>query len=284
MKLTKLATILGSAAVLFTVSTANQAAHAFGISGGWLYGIDAVGDGSGGNAYDIRGVAMTTVGDDVLVAITGGMGITGTSYSGAADGNIGWGDLFFNFTGKSFTQAQGSLFGIRFAGTNDSNVATGVYSGVTATSVTGTNAGYSSLNHYYGHGFEKANTQGTAIATKEAAYNYYGKDTAIQNVIGSGTKIGDVVMLMSDELKNANLNFGTNAGSQTFGFKFNRSLLPDGNFMSNLFLECGNDGVAISGNSAAVPEPTTTAGVVMAIAAIGGLKRRRKETKEVSAE
>jgi hypothetical protein len=207
------------------------------------------------------------------------MGITGTSYSSAADGNVGWGDLFFNFTGKSFAQAQGSLFGVRFAGTNDSGVATGVYSGVTTTSVTGQNSGYSSLASYYTTGsgkYNKANTQGTAIATRDAAYNYYGKG-AIQTSISSGTRIGGVTDMSAADLLAAGVNFGNNAGSQTFGFKFDRSLLPDGNFLANVFAECGNDGVAVAGNSAAVPEPTTMTGAALGIAAIGGLKRKRRQ-------
>jgi hypothetical protein len=284
MKLSTLATTLGSTAILFTVPAISQQAHAFQLSG-WTYSIDARGDGSGGNAFDIRGIAMTTRGNDVLVALTGGMGINGTSYASAADRNIGWGDLFFNFTGKNFSQAQGSLFGIRFAGTNDTNVATGVYSNVRTTSVTGQNAGYSSLNHYYtaSNGtFNKANTQGSGITTRDAAYNYYGQNTAIQTSISSGNRLGDVFTMSAAELTAAGLGFGNNAGSQTFGFRFDRSLLPDGNFMANVFLECGNDGVAIAGNSAAVPEPTTMAGAALGIAAIGGLKRMRRQ-KEQSA-
>lgn len=279
MKLSTLATILGSAAILSTVSTYTQAAHAFQLSGP-VYGIDAVGDGSGGSVFDIRGIAMTTRGNDVIVALTGGMDINGTAYSGAADGNIGWGDLFFNFTGKNFNDAQGSLFGIRFASTNDSKVSAGVYSGVRAVSVTGENSGYSSLNQYYNNGFEKTNTQGSALATKEAAYNYYGQNGPIQNVISTGNRIGDVSSVSLADLSAAGLNFGNNAGSQTFGFKFDRSLLPDGNFLANVFMECGNDGVAIAGNSAAVPEPTTMAGIALAGAGLSAMRRRRSKASK----
>jgi hypothetical protein len=280
MKLSTLATTLGSTAILFTVPAISQQAHAFQLSG-WTYGIDARGDGYGGSTYDIRGVAMTTRGNDVLVALTGGMGIGGASYSSAANRNIGWGDLFFNFTGRNFSQAQGSLFGIRFSSTNDTEVATGVYSNVTTTSWASRNAGYSSLERYYNAGYERANTQGTAIANAQAAYNYYGRG-AMQTSISSGTRLGGVTTMSATDLRAAGLNFGSNAGSQTFGFRFDRSLLPDGNFMANVFLECGNDGVAIAGNSAAVPEPTTMAGAALGIAAIGGLKRMRRQ-KEQSA-
>jgi hypothetical protein len=279
MKLATLTTILGSAAILWATSTFTQTAQAFELTNP-IYGIDAVGDGSGASAtdmsYDIRGIAMTTIGKDAIVAITANMPLTGNTYNKT---NIGWGDLFFNFTGNNFNAAQGNLFGIRFSGTNDSKVSAGVYSNVTAVSVTGQNYGYSSLNQYYtengGH-YNKADTQGSAIATESAAYDYYGKNGPIQNVIGSGTRIGDVAMLSLADLASAGLNFGSNAGSYTFGFKFDSSLLPDGNFLSNLYLECGNDGVALAGTSQSVPEPSPLAGVVLVGAGMIYARRRRQ--------
>jgi PEP-CTERM motif len=279
MKRSTLATLVGATAVLLAASTSS--AQAFEISTGGIYGIDAVGDGSGDGAedmsYDIRGISMITKGNDAYVAITSNTPLTGNTYNGT---NIGYGDLFFNFSGKKFNDAQGSLFGIRFSGTNDSKAPSmGVYSGVTATSVTAQNYGYSSLDQYYNeHGgqYDRANSQGTALATKEAAYNYYGQNGPIQNVIGSGSKIGDITALSLSDLSTAGFNFGSNAGNYTFGFKFNRSLLPNKDFMANLYLECGNDGVAIAGK--AVPEPTTMAG--LAIAGAGLIASRRRKSKQ----
>ncbi|MGA9380358.1 MAG: XDD3 family exosortase-dependent surface protein, partial [Phormidium sp.] len=193
---TKIRTLLGiAAASVCLISATSQQATAGQLYNGWNYGIDAFNDGSGGAGYEIKGMAIKEVGDSIFVALTGGMPLTGVANGGAADGNVGWGDLFFNLSGTNFQTASStnSLFGVRFAGTNDSNAATtGVYKNVSATSVAVANHGYSSLNHYYNSGLEKANTQGTDLATKQAAYDYFGQSNAIQNVIGSGTKVGDI--------------------------------------------------------------------------------------------
>jgi PEP-CTERM motif len=276
MKRSTLALLISSTAVILAASTTT--AQAFEISTGGIYGIDAVGDGSGATAtdmsYDIRGIAMTTKGNDAYVAITGNIPLTGNTYAGK---NISYGDLFFNFSGKKFNAAQGSLFGVRFAQTNDSKAPTlGLYAGVTATSVALQNYGYSSLDQYYNENdgqYDKNHSQGSALATKAAAYDYYSQHGPIQNVIGSGTKIGDISLLSMGDLSNVGLNFGSNAGTYTYGFKFDRSLLPNQDFMANLYLDCGNDGVAIAGK--AVPEPTTMAGLAIAGAGLIASRRRR---------
>ncbi|MGI0486795.1 PEP-CTERM sorting domain-containing protein [Pantanalinema rosaneae CENA516] len=273
-----LTTVIGGvAAALCLIPVMGQDAQAFGLGSNWSYSLDAVGDGSGGSVYDIRGMAMRIVGDELHVALNSNLAITGTSHSRAADGNIGWGDLFFNFTGKSFNEAQGSLFGVRFASTNDSPVAVGVYSNVQATSVTSTNDGYSSLNQYYNAGFDRANTMGSeGLTTKTQVLNYFGGNGPINNVIGSGNQIGGITMLSASLL--SGLNFGSNAGSQTFGFSLNRNLLPSGSFLSNIFLECGNDGVAMK--SEAVPEPATMLGATLGLAGLAGAKRMRRRKEE----
>jgi hypothetical protein len=192
MKRSTLAIGLGSTAVI--LATLTPAAHAFEVKTGGIYGIDAVGDGSGATAtdmsYDIRGISMITKGNDAYVAITANMPLLGNTYNGT---NIGYGDLFFNFSGKKFNDAQGSLFGIRFSGTNDSKAPLmGVYSGVTATSVTGQNYGYSSLDEYYhenGGQYDKNNSQGSALANKNATYDYYGQHGPIQNVIARAARL-----------------------------------------------------------------------------------------------
>lgn len=167
-----LATIGATALMMGTT----QAAHAGTFYNGWNYGIDAVGDGSGGSTYDIKGIAVKSTADTFFVSINSNLAITGNAYSGAADGNVGWGDLFLNFTGKSFLEANqnNQLIGIRFASTNDSNASqVGVYTNASAKSVTLDNAGYDTLNSYYAKGFERANTMGTDFATKSAALSYF---------------------------------------------------------------------------------------------------------------
>lgn len=289
MKLTgtKIRALLGAAAAsVCLISATGQQASAGQLHNGWNYGIDAFGDGSGGSSFDIKGIAIKETDDSIFVALTGGMPLTGVADSVAADKNIGWGDLFFNFSGTNFQTASStnSLFGIRFAGTNDSNAATtGVYKNVSAMSVTGVNHGYGSLNQYYNSGFDKANTLGTDLATKQAAYNYFGQTTPIMNVIGSGTKVGDITMLTSSALTAAGLNFGHfgAAGSQTIGFQLSRSLLDSGDYLANLFVECGNDGVALAGNLTSVPEPSSMIGLALVgLSAAGSMLRKRRSVSE----
>ncbi len=298
MNTQKLATLIGSAAAaLCLISATGEQAQAGQLYQDWNYGIDAFNDGSGGSQYEIKGMAIKETADSIFVALTGGTPLTGVSDSMAADGNIGWGDLFFNFSGKDFQTAsnEGSLFGVRFAGTNDSFVnQVGVYGNVKADSVTTTNHGYGSLKQYYNAGWEKTNTQGTDLPTANAAYNYfYGStvarnpttsNTPILNAIKSGNFLGGIDLLNITELNQAGLDFGhfSANGSQTVGFKFNRSLLPQqgGNFVSNLFIECGNDGVALHGQLKAVPEPSSLAGIAVVGLMIGGTQlRRRKQAK-----
>jgi len=293
VKSSKLATLFSSAALALGLMASNgQQANAGQLYNGWNYGIDSFTDGSGGEAYNIRGVAIKETSDSIFVALTGGTPLTGNTESGAADGNIGWGDFFFNFTGKDFKSASdsNSLFAVRFAGTNDSKAAsTGVYQNVQGASVTAENEGYTNLKWYYDWGWGQGNTQGTDLPTASSVYNYYygntvgsnptNSNTPILNVINTGTKVGDITSLTASALASAGLDFShfSAVGSQTIGFKLDRSLLPSGSFMSNIFLECGNDGVALAGTLTAVPESGNTMGLVALGVLFAGsqlLKRR----------
>jgi len=276
MKLHQL--LVGFGLLSMGLTLAAVPAHAFNLSSNWLYSIDAKGDGSGGNAYDMRGIAMKVENDRVYVALTGNTPITGNYSAKAADKNVGWGDLFFNFTGDKFNAAQGNLLGIRFASTNDSLVDTGIYSNVFTTSVTSTNAGYDNFKSYYNAGFNKINTQGNnGLQTKAQVLDYYGSGS-IQTSIAKGNKIGDITMLFADDLTAQNLSFGTATGSNTFGFSFDSSLLPAGSFLANVLLECANDGVVLSAKTtAAVPEPTTIVGLTLAGVGLAGARRRQRQ-------
>ena len=142
-------------ASLCLMSMSQLSAQAGQLHNGWNYSIDAFNDGSGGANFEIKGLAIKETATDIVVALTGGTPLTGVYDSGAADKNIGWGDMFFNFSGKNFTTASNSksLFGVRFAGTNDSLApSVGLYGNVQAVSVTSTNHGYNSLKQYYDYG------------------------------------------------------------------------------------------------------------------------------------
>ncbi len=293
MKTSTLKKLIGTTlASLSLISVSGLPAMAGQLHNGWNYGIDSFEDGSGGEAYNIRGIATKETSDRIFVALTGGTPLDGVANSGSADGNIGWGDLFLNFTNKNFKTASDNknkpLFGVRFAETNDSGaLTTGLYGKVKGTSVTSVNHGYSSLEKYYNAAagkFDKPNTQGTDIATKEAAFNYFGKGT-ILNVIDSGaTKLGGIQNLSAKALTGQGLDFGffKASGTQTLGFSLNKSDLglADGNYdyMASLFLECGNDGVSLAGG-VSVPEPGSLAGLALVgLTLLGGSRLSKRQS------
>jgi hypothetical protein len=286
MKTSTLKKLIGTTvASLSLISVSGLPAMAGQLHNGWNYGIDSFEDGSGGEAYEIKGIATKETSDRIFVALTGGTPLDGVTDNDAADGNIGWGDLFLNFTNKNFKTASNekSLFGVRFAETNDSGaLTTGLYGKVKGTSVTSVNHGYSSLEKYYNAAagkFDKPNTQGTDIATKEAAFNYFGKGTILNVIDSKATRLGGIQSLSAIDLTGQGLDFGffSASGTQTFGFSFKKSDLglADGNYdyMASIFLECGNDGVALS-----VPEPGSIAGLALVGLTVLGSKLRKRQS------
>lgn len=269
---------LTAAIALLAVSMSAKPASAGTLYQDWNYGIDATDDGSGGSKYDIKGMAIKETSDSIWVALTGGTPLTGNAESQVLGGSIGWGDLFFNFSGKDFQTANnaGDLFGVRFAATNDAKVGLGVYQNAKAISLATQNNGYGTLEQYYNSGYEKTNTLGTDISTKSAAYNYFSKGS-VGNVISSGNKVGDVDILSLAQLQGAGLNFNhfSASGSQTIGFKFNKSAVKTGNYTASLFLECLNDGVAVKGELNSVPEPTALSGLGVVAGALLFSNRRK---------
>ena len=66
-------------------------------------------------------------------------------------------------------------------------------------------------------------------------------------------------------------------GSETLAFSFSRAFVPDGEYIANLFIECGNDGVALHGDLQDVPEPSALGGVLLLGMMVGGRRLRRKQ-------
>ena len=288
--------LTGAAAMMLTVSMAGgQQAQAgtLDLSSGWNYSIGLQSNGSGGAAYALTGLAIKQDANNVYIAINGGTDpTTGNYYSGSANNNINYGDLFFNFTGKDFATANAakSLFGVHFAaapGTAGAILQMGLYSNVQAKSVALTHSGYSSLQQYFNYGWGSQQTEGTDLNTRDKTKAYYGNNGTgpIYNVIDTGTKVGNISPLTASVLSaNLGLNFGKyNAKSAyTFGFQFDKSLLPTGDFMANLFYECGNSGIANAGSiipgANPVPEPTTMLGLALGgIGLVGGKMKQRRQ-------
>lgn len=250
----------------------------------WSYTRDSFNDGYGGgilgaqSAYEIYGAGVAQDSGYLYFAFNANMPLTGTFVPGVSDSNVGWGDLLLNFTGQSLLSASssGNLYGIRFAATNDSGVTgTGVWQGVTATSVTSTNSGFNSLSSYNNAVLGAGGIPSLgAFAADDTTY--FDQTAAVLNVMATGTKVGEITLLTQEVLTSQGLNFATigATGSQTIGFKVSKADLPTGNFIASLFMECANDGVALQ--SAAVPEPTTMAGLALAGGGLTLLKRRRQ--------
>jgi hypothetical protein len=239
----------------------------------------------GGGDFEFYGIAVKETSDTAFVAINSNLNLAGYADSAAVKGNINYGDLFFNFSGQNFdtANANGSLFAVRFAAGNDSGVATtGVYSNVTAKNVTKTNSGFLNLNQYNTVVASQGGTPSMAdLSATDPYFNQTGNWT-IMNEIATGQKVADINLLTPASLSALGLNFAQfNAvGSQTIGFSFNKSSMPSGSYIANLFAECANDGVAIKGEFEAVPEPSTWLGTLVGLGFLGmGVAKRKIKAK-----
>ncbi len=244
--------------------------HKASFAADWMYARDAVGDylsSSTARDYDIFGIGIKDDGDNVFVGINSNMSRDGYNVSricsggrcyNISNGNIGWGDFFFDFSGnREFGTSNDNrqLFGVRFALGNDSKVGLGIYNNVYGVGVEDQNAGYLNFGRHYTSlptTWQKQTTNVGDLAWNNAywgsRYTYSGNKEAVPNVIASGDRIGDVELLDSNSLYAAGFGQGLFQGSQLFGFKFSRSLLPSGNFIASLFEECLNDAIALRGH------------------------------------
>lgn len=282
-----------SAAVVCAVTVHQPKAAAATLSNGWNYAIDSFNDGVtgpqiGGGEFEFYGIAVKETSDTAFIAINSNLSLAGYGDTAVQRGNINYGDLFFNFSGQNFNtaNANGSLFGIRFAEGNDSSVATtGVYSNVTAKNVTQTNSGFLNLAQYNAIVQSQGGTPSTGdLAANDPYFAQTGKWTVL-NSIATGTKVGEINSLTPATLSALGLNFAQfNArGSQTIGFSFDKSAMPSGSYIANFFAECANDAIAIKSSfekesSEAVPEPSTWLGTLagFSILGIGAAKRKMK--------
>ena len=262
------------------------------LSNGWNYAIDSFNDGVtgglvGGGDFEFYGIAIKETSDTTFIAINSNLSLAGYATSAAERGNVNYGDLFFNFSGQNFNtaNANASLFAIRFADGNDSGVATtGVYTNVTAQSVTQTNLGFSNLNQYNTRVASQGGTPSMGdLAATDPYFEQTGNGTVL-NSIATGTKVGEINFLTPATLNALGLNFAQfNAvGSQTIGFSFNKSSMPSGNYIANFFAECANDAIAIQGSFEAVPEPSTWFGTLVGLSFLGMGAAKRKIKRKIS--
>ncbi len=266
---------------------------------GWNYAIDSPNDSlglrpdntrqAGETIYEIGGIAFKddVATDSIWFAISANLPLYGENTASqlcpagdtrcypVTDSNIGWGDLFLDFSGSSnlkIASDNRQLFGIRFAPRNDSKVPfLGVYSDVQITSVVGENAGYPTLANNNNMLSNLTNGQRTA-SMGDLAWNdpYFAPFTTpvlfdntaahMPNVIAAGTKIGEASLLGRSDLVKAGLapDFFQANTSEIFGFRIPKALLPVGDFIATLLTECINDGVALTSKllPPAPPPPT----------------------------
>lgn len=278
-----------SGAIFCAMASVNQPqAVAATLSNGWNYAIDSFSDGVtggqiGGGEFEFYGIAVKETSDTAFLAINSNLSLAGYADPFAQRGNINYGDLFFNFSGQDFNtaNANGSLFGIRFAEGNDSGLTTtGVYSNVTAKNVTEINSGFSSLNRYNTRVQSAGGTP--SMGDVSATDSYFEQNGTVFNSIATGTKVGEISSLTPADLIALGLNFGQfkATGSQTIGFSFNKSAMPSGNYIANFFAECANDAIAIKSSftkesSEPVPEPSTIFGTLAGLSILAA-KRKLK--------
>ena len=164
---------------------------------------------------------------------------------------------------------------------------TGVYSNVTAKSVTQINEGFSNLSQYNTRVQSAGGTP--SMGDLSATDPYFEQNRTILNSIAAGTKVGEISSLTPATLSAMGLNFAQfNAvGSQTIGFSFNKSSMPSGKYIANLFAECANDAIAIKGffekaSAEAVPEPSTMFGTLVGLSILGiGAAKRKIQRKSL---
>lgn len=235
---------------------------------GWQYAIDSFNDGTHvggvGGDYEIYGMAVLETESEIWVTVNANTPLLGHYFNGAADKNVGWGDLFVDLDGTNFENASnnGDLFGVRFAGTNDSGVGdTGVYSGIGTESVASDNSGFSSLSS---HDNLVENSYGGTASLGDLNVDpnniYYGEHLN-DNVIAYGQREGGITYRTEQELASMGYNGSQFSGSDTIAFSFNKS------------------SIGLNNPSEEVPEPFSMA----ALGAVGiGLMKRKMRKRAVA--
>ncbi|MFM7425525.1 MAG: XDD3 family exosortase-dependent surface protein [Elainella sp.] len=280
-----------------------QQAQAGTFHNGWNYSIDSFNDGTEGriigenSKFEFYGMASKQTKDKVYFAFTSNLSLNGYDDAGALNKKISYGDLFLNFTNPtSFNQADGKLYGVRFDNTNDTRFTSqrtvtsgrrtrtitetkapelGLYQNVTTTSYTTRNRGYSSPDH---HTKTVASYKGQASYGDLAANtSYFDNSKAALTNMASGSFLGGIQAIA--DFKGLGLDFANfnTKGTYTFGFSIDKALLPNGKFVANLFAECGNDGMVLTGELTDVPEPSVMAGL-----AVVGLTVAASRVKKVA--
>lgn len=254
---------------------------------GWNYTIDIPNDSTpfnvdGEGLFEIFGLAYQVVDQTVTVAISSNVNLpNGTPSLEAQDGRVDFSDLLINFTGRNLADANGDLFGIRFAVNNDSGVPeAGIYSDVTAASVASFNDGWTSLGAYN----DSVINSGVIPSIGDLVYNdsYFDLNQATPTAIATGTKIGDIEFIADVTSLGLDFDFFDATGTELIAFTFDAGLLPSGEALYHLAMECNNDMIASVLNlpeSPKDPDKVPTPAVILPtiMGMLGAAKRRKSE-------
>ncbi|MEM8639049.1 MAG: XDD3 family exosortase-dependent surface protein [Cyanobacteria bacterium P01_G01_bin.54] len=243
---------------------------------GWHYAIDVGHDSIagdlnnpgtvnyGGTIYEMYGLAIkeNTATNEVWVGFNANLPLAGrtvpTVLNGfpVPDGNIGWGDMFFDFTGAGDMQSAfgtGQMYSVKFAQNDSGAIQAGLYQSVNGASVSSINAGYGNFTIH-----NNAITGPGGLTDAWAgdlrhndSYFTNGAGDQISNVIaaGSGTRVADVSIRSQAELENEGFDLGQffETGANIFGFSFQKQPDMVGNFVATIIEECVNDAMSLLG-------------------------------------
>lgn len=255
-------------------------------SNGWQYSVDSPNDGvtavgSGwnlGTTFELHGIAFKETVNEVWVVLKGNSPIQGVFWGAALDENIGWGDLFINpvKTDLATASAGQQLFGVRFAGLNDSGASqVGLFGNVTAQSVSAINDGFPSWSTYVTVVNQLGGT--VSLGDLDGSVNYYAPDQTL-NAIGSGQLRGPITFVTPFELAAAGFDGDRLLGDVTIGFRFDKYLVidecgviggngsscldcagvPNGPAREDACGVCGGDGSSCAPGSTPTPQPTNS--------------------------
>ena len=306
----RITTVIGTIATAFClICTTGQAAHAGVLHNDWNYALDSTDDAFDGPTWETYGMAVKEDGNKFYVVLNGKFGQYGThdepplpedlEQVPVDDAHYQWGDLFFNFSGLSFSEASqnGSLYAINFSDLD--HTPNGVYANVIPTKLsrpiyppdgipTGQNptelyeATYADVNP----GTDGRKNMGDLVATDP----YFGQPNDLIKYAfepNQAQRIGDITLLdqytaWADLGLDVSLFGSQDSDVKTFGFSFDRNLLPAGSFIAHIFSNCGNDGVALAnGVVKSTPEPSSMIGMAALGLAFAGnqLYKRRQQSK-----
>ena len=200
---------------------------------GWQYSDDEAMDGVtfgrvGGEEFEIYGLAFRETETELWFVLNANLPLAGFDSSYADDDNIGWGDLFIdldNTTDFKTSSTANDLYGIRFAGTNDSDAPqVGVYGSASAKSVSSENHGFNDWDHYVSYVTGKSKTPG--LGDFGNPQTYYAGDLS-SSVLSQFSSLGSVSFLSPGDLAGVNFDATHFPGIVSIAFKIQKRLIID---------------------------------------------------------